>query len=91
VSNNRRPPQRDQRRRQNNKRPADLWAVPAALPERDAIVPADDPTALIRSLGDPPLAGGSEITILIATVVDRAAALSTALALSADLLPAEDA
>jgi hypothetical protein len=51
------------------------------------IAPAADPTALLRSLGEPPLPGrGVAAEAYLAAVVERAAALATALAASADLL-----
>ena len=47
----------------------------------------DDATALVRSLGDPPLPGNRlPAAHYLATVVERAAVLATALAASADLL-----
>ena len=53
--------------------------------------PATDPTALVRSLGDPPLPGsGPRAEIAIAAVVDRAAGLATALAATGGLLAESD-
>ncbi len=50
-----------------------------------------DPTLLLRSLGDPPLMGKSTIAgHYIATVIERAAGLASALAASADLLATPD-
>jgi len=47
----------------------------------------DDATALVRSLGDPPLPGNRlPAAHYVASVVERAAVLATALAASADLL-----
>ncbi|HEX5366468.1 MAG TPA: hypothetical protein VFW63_07385 [Acidimicrobiales bacterium] len=98
-------PQRKQssrrRRRQNAKarqaKPVDLWRPVPPLPEVQPITPARDPTALLRSLGEPPppLPGAAEIAV--AQVVDRAAGLATALAAAGGLLampedePDEDA
>ena len=49
--------------------------------------PVDDATALVRSLGDPPLPGNRlPAAHYLASVVERAAVLATALAASADLL-----
>ena len=48
------------------------------------------PTALLRSLGDPPLAGTTDISLHFAIVIERTAALAAALALSADLLAGEE-
>jgi hypothetical protein len=85
------------RRRQNAKakqaKPVDLWRPVPPLPEVEPIVPAADPTALLRSLGEPPspLPGAAEIAV--AQVIDRAAGLATALAAAGGLLamPDEDA
>jgi hypothetical protein len=68
-------------RRQGRKpQPVDLWR------------PVGDPTALLRSLGEPPLQGsGARAEITIATVVDRAAGLATALAAAGGLLDEPDA
>ena len=70
-------------------------AAAAARPERVApvsgvrpaekVAPAPDPTALIRSLGDPPLRF-HEADHYLAAVVERAAALAAALAASGGLL-----
>ena len=37
-------------------KPFDVWDAPSALPEVRAVTPATDPTSLLRSLGDAPLA-----------------------------------
>jgi hypothetical protein len=63
------------------------------LPDPDPIKPASNPTALIESLGPPPLLGHSTAAEHhIAAVVERAVALATALATSAGVLaePNED-
>jgi hypothetical protein len=60
------------------------------LEDPDPIKPAADPTALIDSLGPPPLRGHSSTAEYhLAAVIERAAAVATALAASAGLL-AED-
>lgn len=69
----------------------DLWAETPELSPPDPIRPPDDPAALVRSLGDPPLGrhsvpGGNAV----AAVVERASMLATALAASADLLGTDD-
>ena len=73
-------------------KPGDLWKAVPEPPEPDDIDPADDPTALLRSLGDPPL-HGQKVTAghYLAAVVERAAGLATALAATADLLAPEPA
>ena len=68
------------------KRP-DLWRPVPQLADPASIVPAPDPTALLRSLGDPPLQGqGAVAEHYLAAVVERAAGLATALAVAAGLL-----
>ena len=71
--------------------PAEFWKVApkAAVPTR--ITPATDPTALVRSLGRPPLYHPGADRYL-ASVAQRAAGLATALAVAADILatPEED-
>lgn len=69
--------------------PAEFWrtAPKSAVPAR--ITPASDPTALVRSLGRPPLehAGADRY---LASVAQRAAGLATALAVAADILAKTD-
>lgn len=71
--------------------PAEFWKIApkAAAPTR--ITPATDPTALVRSLGRPPLDHPGADRYL-ASVAQRAAGLATALAVAADILatPEED-
>jgi len=68
-------------------KPVDLWRPVPPLPDVEPIVPAGDPTALVRSLGDAPLSvPGAAAGITIAAVVDRAAGLATALAAAGGLL-----
>jgi hypothetical protein len=83
------------RRRRNNRKqspkPVDLWRPVPPLAPPAPITPAGDPTALVRSLGDPPLPGsGAGAEIAIAAVVDRAAGLATALAATGGLLALDD-
>ena len=65
--------------------PAEFWRIApkAAVPAR--ITPATDPTALVRSLGRPPLEHPGADRYL-ASVAQRAAGLATALAVAADIL-----
>lgn len=68
-------------------RQQDLWHLVPALPDPDAIRPTPDPRMVLRSLGDPPLAGqGAVAEHYMGAVVDRAAGLATALAAAAGLL-----
>ena len=76
---------------QKSKRP-DLWRPVPQLADPAPITPSDDPTALIRSLGDPPLQGqGAVAEHYLAAVVERAAGLATALAVAAGLLATQGA
>ena len=65
----------------------DLWRAVPAVPPPAPIVPADRPSALVRSLGDPPLQGqGAVAEHYLAAVVERAAGLAAALAAAGGLL-----
>jgi len=67
--------------------PLELWRAVPQLPDAAPVVPVPDPTALLRSLGDPPLPGqGAVGGHVLTAVVERAAGLATALAATADLL-----
>ena len=81
----------NQRRRAPTTRGAtDVWQQPAPLPDLEPVSPTSDATALLRSLGDLPLAGTTDVALHFAIVVERTAALAAALAISADLLAGED-
>ena len=82
----------NQGRRPPTKRPAplDVWRNPGELPETEPITLSTEPAALLRSLGDPPMHDGADAAKYFAKVVQRAAAIATALALSADLLATVD-
>jgi hypothetical protein len=82
-------PARSRRGRKPKRRQQDLWQEPRPLPEVEPIHRAPDPTALIRSLGEPPVRGGVSGHYL-AAVAARAAALAAALAESAGLLADAD-
>jgi hypothetical protein len=81
---------RQNRSRRKAAKPVDMWRAVPEAPEPDDITPAVEPTALLRSLGDPPL-HGQRVTAghYLAAVIERAAALATGLAASADLLAPE--
>ena len=71
-------------------RPEDFWrAVPEPAVPGD-ITPAGDPTALLRSLGPPPLPDQTGADRTVAAVVARASALATALAAAADILATDE-
>ena len=87
-----RPPQ--QRKRPNQRRPQakrskpiEVWRTPDPLPDVEPIAVPHEVGALHRSLGDPPTIGGSVAPgHYFNAVIERAAAIAVALALSADLL-----
>jgi hypothetical protein len=63
-----------------------------APPAPGVVTAAADPTALLRSLGDPPLTGQSVMAgRYMAAVVQRAAGLATALAAAGGLLEEDQA
>ena len=73
--------------------PVDIWRTTDPLPDVEPIAVATEVGAMLRSLGDPPMIGGSvTASHYFTAVVERAAAVAAALALSADLLdqPTED-
>ncbi len=86
--------QSSNRRRKGNRNEAvDLWRPVPRLAAPAPILPAEDPGMLLRSLGQPPLQGqGAVAEHYLVAVVERAAAVATALAASVDLLgtPPED-
>lgn len=76
----------------NKQRPVDLWQPVPGLPDPQPIVPTPDPRVVLKSLGDPPLAGqGAVAEHYLGAVLDRAAALATALAAASGLLADADA
>jgi hypothetical protein len=73
-------------------KPVDMWRPVPPLPEPEPIVPATDPTALLRSIGAPPLRARSDMAEgYLLVVADRAAKLAQALASAAGLLAEPDA
>ena len=65
----------------------DIWRPVPPLPSPELIVPAADPTALLRSIGAPPLRARSDMAeAYLLAVSERAAGLATALAAAAGLL-----
>ncbi|MBA3982410.1 MAG: hypothetical protein H0X61_02600 [Acidimicrobiia bacterium] len=85
-------PQHQRRQQRAKAAPrVDIWRIVEPTPEPEDIKPTSDPASMIRSLGDPPLARHSDPAAHhVAAVVERAAALATALAASADLLADPD-
>jgi hypothetical protein len=86
------------RRRKSNRRgkkavsPVQFWGDPdATFDEPAPIEIAEDPTAMVRSLGPAPLPGREQVAEhYFAAVYERAAALGGALAAAADLLDTAD-
>lgn len=71
--------------------PAAFWGVAAGAPERRAMPESDDPTAVVRSLGPPPLPGHEAIAEhYFDAVYERAALLAGALAAAGGLIPMEE-
>jgi len=90
---NRNPGQRPgtQRRRTPAKRTiADIWRDAGPLPDVEPVMPSKDPTALMRSLGEPPLQDAETVLLQYATVIERSASIAAALALSAGVLAIDD-
>ena len=81
---------RNNQRRRNQRQPVDIWRTAAPLPDLDPIRVAQDVTALVRSLGEPPMHGGIEAGYHFGAIVERSAAIATALAFSADILADAD-
>ena len=94
MSNGRRRKQAAQQQRPNRPaetRSTDIWRPVPPLPDPEPIAPAGDPTAMVRSLGDPPLPGvGVVAQRNIVLVTARAASRATALAALAGLLAQPD-
>ena len=87
----RRRPQPKSAERPPDARPVDIWRPVPPLPDPPPIAPANDPTALLRSLGDPPLPGVAVVAgHYISAVTMRAAAHATAVAARAGLLAEHD-
>lgn len=91
MSNNGR---RRNRSNRNRPKPAngpnEFWR---AVPEPDvpgAIAPVHDPTALLRSLGAPPLPGQAVADRYVGAVIERAASLAAALAAVAGVLTSDE-
>jgi hypothetical protein len=72
--------------RSRGPRPVDIWRAPAPLPDVEPVTVPQNVVAMVRSLGDPPVHGTVDARDYIERVIERASAVATALALSADLL-----
>ena len=78
-------PKRNQPKPPAEPTPAEFWRVAPKIAAPTRITPATDPTALVRSLGRPPLDHPGADRYM-ASVAQRAAGLATALAVAADIL-----
>jgi len=81
----------NQRRRNSQKNRApkiDIWREGEPLPPLEPIAIARDSTAMLRSLGEPPMNNAIEAGYTFGSVVERGAGIATALiaALAPDLL-----
>jgi hypothetical protein len=84
-------PQRTNNNRRNNQRKkrssgGDIWRPGGELPPVAPIEVAEDASALLRSLGEPPLPGGIDVSPYFQSAIERSAPIAAALALSVDLL-----
>ncbi len=66
--------------------PVDIWRSVDPLPDVEPIAVPPEAGALLRSLGDPPMAHGAAASHYFTAVIERAAVIAAALALSANLL-----
>jgi hypothetical protein len=86
VSPRRRSKKRSGRNRQSQQ-PIEFWKAVPDLGPIEPVVPARDPSAVVRSLGSPPLTGqGATADRHLVLVIDKAAKLATALAAAEGLL-----
>jgi hypothetical protein len=84
-----------QRRRSGSggaNRPAgvDLWAQPGELPELEPIPVPHDVSAMLRSLGDPPLYNAGNAAKSFGAVAERSAQVALALAALANVLEVDE-
>ncbi len=87
MSGNRRKSQGRRRGGNQKAKPIDLWRPVPPLSDLEPIRPVTDPTALVRSLGDPPLAGQDHTALQnIALIASRASKRAEALAAATGLL-----
>jgi hypothetical protein len=91
VSNQRRRPNQRGTNQAKPRPSVDVWRTPDPLPDVEPVAVPHEVGALLRSLGDPPMIGGSVAPgYYFKAVIERAAAIAIALALSADLLTQPD-
>jgi hypothetical protein len=90
VSTKNQNPRRSSRRRKTRKPtsdPAGFWGAADVLPSELNVRITSDPSAVVRSLGRPPLSGHHNIAEhYFAAVYERAVSLAGALAAAGDLI-----
>ncbi len=64
----------------------DLWRSSPPLPDVEPVAVPHEVGAMLRSLGDPPMNNGAAAGRYFSVVIERAAAVAVALAVSADVL-----
>ena len=85
-----------QQSKTNRRRPkgrattVDIWRLPPELPDLEPIEAPQDPAAMIRSLGDPPMNAGPAAGGYFATVVERTSGMARVIATTFGLV-ADDA
>ena len=68
----------------------DLWATPGELPDVEPIPVPHDVSAMLRSLGDPPLYNSGNAAKAFGAVAERSAQVALALAALARVLEAQE-
>jgi hypothetical protein len=83
---------RNRKRRNRSKAAAEYWGDKGLLPDPTSDIRiTDDPSAVVRSLGRPPLPGQEHASeAFFAAVYGRAVGLSSALAAAGDLIEPEE-
>jgi hypothetical protein len=89
-SRNNRGGQKRKSKRGGQHHKADLWQESPSLPEVEPIAVPHEVGAMLRSLGDPPMNNGAAAGRYFSVVIERAAAVAVALAVSADVLDPGD-
>lgn len=82
-------PRRRKKRSNRNRQsqPIEFWKAVPDLGPVEPVVPARDPSAVVRSLGSPPLTGQAGIADRhLVLAIDKAAKMATALAAADGLL-----
>lgn len=83
---------RNRKRRNRSKATAEYWGDKSKLPDPTSDIRiTDDPSAVVRSLGRPPLPGQEHVSEAYFTAVyGRAVGLASALAAAGDLIEPEE-